>query len=242
MLIVCLNAIEGSVDRARPCLALGTIWRPSSCGRFRHVYINLYEVTVTLPHQKKKNVVRETTNERKRARAQQPNTDKLAGMKNSSTQGHGGIDLTGAPNDQQRPAIADAPTTDAAMIHATASSPVATESYSAGNHSTQEHKESEVKEQSVDTLNASQQQTPEEGGIHQGSKRHKESRNGHYGGEQQAKKQKKRIDLVDPEEDLKNAQYFFDNGKCVRCGKLTLGYKPSLMLFQLIIYVCNVCI
>ncbi|KAF9960692.1 hypothetical protein BGZ72_006262 [Mortierella alpina] len=48
--------------------------------------------------------------------------------------------------------------------------------------------------------------------IHQGSKRHKESKHGHYGGEQQTKKQKKRVDLVKPEDDLKDAQYFFDNG------------------------------
>ncbi|KAG0298635.1 hypothetical protein BGZ96_009709 [Linnemannia gamsii] len=132
-------------------------------------------------------------------------------MEDTSIQGHGGADLTGASNNQQQSTIADAPTTDATMIHATASSPVATESCSRGNHTTQGHKESKVKEQSVDTPNASQQQTQEEGGIHQGSKRHKESKHGHYGGEQQAKKQKKRIDLVDPEEDLKNAQYFFDN-------------------------------
>ncbi|KAF9965754.1 hypothetical protein BGZ70_004172 [Mortierella alpina] len=48
--------------------------------------------------------------------------------------------------------------------------------------------------------------------IHQGSKRHKESKHGHYGGEQQTKKQKKRVDLVKPEDDLKDAQYYFDNG------------------------------
>ncbi|KAF9180178.1 hypothetical protein BGZ51_006405 [Haplosporangium sp. Z 767] len=47
--------------------------------------------------------------------------------------------------------------------------------------------------------------------IHQGSKRHKESKHGHYGGQQQNKKQKKRVDLVKPEDDLKDAQYYYDN-------------------------------
>ncbi|KAI1318991.1 hypothetical protein EDD11_005189 [Mortierella claussenii] len=51
------------------------------------------------------------------------------------------------------------------------------------------------------------------GVIHVGSKRHKESKHGHYGGEQKVKKQKKRLDLISLEDDLKNAHYYFDNGK-----------------------------
>ncbi|KAG0003437.1 hypothetical protein BGZ80_002652 [Entomortierella chlamydospora] len=49
--------------------------------------------------------------------------------------------------------------------------------------------------------------------THHGSKRHKESKKGHYGGEQQAKKQKKRLDLVNLEDDLKNAEFYFENGR-----------------------------
>lgn len=45
-----------------------------------------------------------------------------------------------------------------------------------------------------------------------GSKRPKESKHGHYGNQQQAKKQKKRVDLVDTEDDLKDAEYYYDNG------------------------------
>jgi hypothetical protein len=151
--------------------------------------------------------------------------DKLAGMEATSTQGHGGADLTGASKDQQQPATVDALTADATMTHATAPSHVAAELSSEGNHRTEVHMESDVKEQSIDTPNASLQQTREEGGIHLGSKRHKESKHSHYGGEQPAKKQKKRIDLVDPEEDLKNAQYFFDNSKCIYHGKPDTGMQ-----------------
>ncbi|KAI7832411.1 pseudouridine synthase [Gamsiella multidivaricata] len=50
------------------------------------------------------------------------------------------------------------------------------------------------------------------GTVQRGSKRHKESKHGHYGGEQQAKKQKKRLDLVDIVDDLKSAEYYFENG------------------------------
>ncbi|KAG0051269.1 hypothetical protein BGZ83_003903 [Gryganskiella cystojenkinii] len=50
------------------------------------------------------------------------------------------------------------------------------------------------------------------GVVHIGSKRHKESKHGHYSeGGQQPKKQKKRVDLVKPEDDLKDAEYFFEN-------------------------------
>ncbi|KAG0307088.1 hypothetical protein BGZ98_001083 [Dissophora globulifera] len=45
----------------------------------------------------------------------------------------------------------------------------------------------------------------------QGSKRHKESKHGHYGGAQPVKKQKKRLDLVDTEEDLKIAEFYIEN-------------------------------
>ncbi|OAQ30112.1 hypothetical protein K457DRAFT_18466 [Linnemannia elongata AG-77] len=132
-------------------------------------------------------------------------------MEDASCQGHGGTDLSGAPKDQQPTTAVAASTTNGTVMQAT-SSPVLVES-SGRSDKIEEHKEGEVIEQGGDTPNASTQQTPEEGGIHQGSKRHKESKHGHYGGEQPPKKQKKRIDLVDPEEDLKNAQYFFDNGK-----------------------------
>ncbi|KAF9346299.1 hypothetical protein BGX26_002211 [Mortierella sp. AD094] len=47
--------------------------------------------------------------------------------------------------------------------------------------------------------------------IQHGSKRHNESKQGHYGGEQQAKKQKKRLDLVNLEDDLQNAEFYFEN-------------------------------
>jgi len=54
----------------------------------------------------------------------------------------------------------------------------------------------------------------ETGVVHIGSKRHKESKHGHYAeGGQQPKKQKKRVDLVKPEDDLKDAEYYFENGK-----------------------------
>ncbi|KAG0087728.1 hypothetical protein BGZ93_010764, partial [Podila epicladia] len=49
--------------------------------------------------------------------------------------------------------------------------------------------------------------------VHLGSKRHPESKHGHYVNSQPPKKQKKRVDLVKPEEDLLNAEYYFDNGK-----------------------------
>ncbi|GJJ68127.1 tRNA pseudouridine32 synthase [Entomortierella parvispora] len=52
----------------------------------------------------------------------------------------------------------------------------------------------------------------ETGVVHIGSKRHKESKHGHYAkGGPQPKKQKKRVDLVKPEDDLKDAQYYFEN-------------------------------
>lgn len=137
-------------------------------------------------------------------------------MEDPSPQGHGGADLTGVPKDQQPTTAAAASATNATMVQAT-SSPVVAES-SGGSERTEERNKGEVIEQSGDTLNASEQQIPEGGVIHQGSKRHKESKHGHYGGEQPPKKQKKRIDLVDPEEDLKNAQYFFDNGKLFTHG------------------------
>lgn len=48
--------------------------------------------------------------------------------------------------------------------------------------------------------------------AHHGSKRPKESKHGHYENQQQAKKQRKRLDLVDTEDDLKSAEYYYDNG------------------------------
>ncbi|KAF9980103.1 hypothetical protein BGZ65_005551 [Modicella reniformis] len=44
-----------------------------------------------------------------------------------------------------------------------------------------------------------------------GSKRQKESNHGHYDNQQQTKKQKKRLDLVNTEDDLCNAEYYFEN-------------------------------
>lgn len=66
------------------------------------------------------------------------------------------------------------------------------------------------------TLETPSSETPlvETGVVHIGSKRHKESKHGHYAeGGQQPKKQKKRVDLVKPEDDLKDAEYYFENGK-----------------------------
>ncbi|KAF8937431.1 hypothetical protein BGZ47_009053 [Haplosporangium gracile] len=128
-------------------------------------------------------------------------------MEDTSRQGHGGPDPTGTLKDQQ-PITTDAPSTDATMTQVT-SSPIVAESLQ-GNDKIEGQKIGEAIDLSADTLNTSEQQRPEEGGVHQGSKRHKESKHGHYGGEQPPKKQKKRIDLVDPEEDLKNAQLWRD--------------------------------
>ncbi|KAF9137116.1 hypothetical protein BG015_002842 [Linnemannia schmuckeri] len=130
-------------------------------------------------------------------------------MDDTSRQGHGGADLTGALKDQQLTTV-DVATTDATMTQATSSLVVTEPSQGNDKAEEQKKKKEEVIGQSVDKPNTSEQQAPEEGAIHQGSKRHKESKHDHYGGEQPPKKQKKRIDLVDPEEDLKNAQpYFF---------------------------------
>ncbi|KAG0260382.1 hypothetical protein DFQ27_003574 [Actinomortierella ambigua] len=48
--------------------------------------------------------------------------------------------------------------------------------------------------------------------VHVGSKRHKESKHNHYGGQQLNKKKKYKIDPTENEESLKNAEYFFENG------------------------------
>lgn len=54
---------------------------------------------------------------------------------------------------------------------------------------------------------------PTEAVVHLGSKRHPESKHGHYVNGQPPKKQKKRVDLIKPEDDLLNAEYYFENGK-----------------------------
>ncbi|KAG0339646.1 hypothetical protein BG004_006722 [Podila humilis] len=48
--------------------------------------------------------------------------------------------------------------------------------------------------------------------VHLGSKRHPESKHGDYVNNQPPKKQRRRVDLVKPEDDLLDADYYFDNG------------------------------
>ncbi|KAG0275906.1 hypothetical protein BGZ95_008243 [Linnemannia exigua] len=142
-------------------------------------------------------------------------------MDNTSPREHGAADLTGTVKCQQP--------TDAMSSH-TVSSPALVE-FAEGNNQTKGQQQQQQAEEAIDTPNESELSTLESGGIHLGSKRHKESKHDHYGGEQQAKKQKKRIDLVDPEEDLKNAQYFFDNGKCILVWNLR-KIKPYFFKYQ----------
>ncbi|KAF9912155.1 hypothetical protein EC991_000565 [Linnemannia zychae] len=134
-------------------------------------------------------------------------------MDNTSPQGHGATDPSGIAKDLQP--IDTQPVSDATLTYS-ASEPALVDSGE------------QQRGEATDTINGSEQSTPGSGNIHQGSKRHKESKHGHYGGGQQAKKQKKRIDLVDPEEDLNNANYFFDNGKCVCLRKI----KPYFFKYQ----------
>ncbi|KAF9203686.1 hypothetical protein BGZ49_006154 [Haplosporangium sp. Z 27] len=61
-----------------------------------------------------------------------------------------------------------------------------------------------------------------------GSKKHKESNQNHYGNEQKVKKQKKRLDLVDMEDDLKNVEYYIENGKFLYLRKI----KPYFFKYQ----------
>ncbi|KAK3846957.1 MAG: RNA pseudouridylate synthase domain-containing protein 2-like protein [Linnemannia gamsii] len=123
-------------------------------------------------------------------------------MDSTSPQQHGAADLTGAAKGQQP--------TDAMSIHAVPS-PSLVESAEGNSQTEEQQQQQQQDKEAINTPNKSGQSTPGSGDIHLGSKRHKESKHGHYEGEQQAKKQKKRIDLVDPEEDLKNAEYFIDN-------------------------------
>jgi len=122
-------------------------------------------------------------------------------------QGHGVAEHLKTLNDQQ--------TTDVTPITESTSATVPTSSPSVVETTGEATPIREIgKEASEHPAETPEGQVPA-GGIHQGSKRHKESKHDHYGGEQKAKKQKKRIDLVDPEEDLKNAQYYIDNGKYI---------------------------
>ncbi|KAG0024221.1 hypothetical protein BGZ81_007793 [Podila clonocystis] len=69
------------------------------------------------------------------------------------------------------------------------------------------------KEAASEATTATKEPTQTETVVHLGSKRHPESKHGHYVNSQPPKKQKKRVDLIKPEDDLLNAEYYFDNGK-----------------------------
>lgn len=71
-------------------------------------------------------------------------------------------------------------------------------------------------EASLEATATEEEPTHTESVVHLGSKRHPESKHGHYVNSQPPKKQKKRVDLVKPEDDLLNAEYYFDNGKFQR--------------------------
>ncbi|KAF9019828.1 hypothetical protein BGZ52_003071, partial [Haplosporangium bisporale] len=72
----------------------------------------------------------------------------------------------------------------------------------------------ETTPQSTETTSeATTTPAPTEAVVHLGSKRHPESKHGHYVNSQPPKKQKKRVDLIKPEDDLLNAEYHFENGK-----------------------------
>ncbi|KAG0037165.1 hypothetical protein BGZ82_003010 [Podila clonocystis] len=69
------------------------------------------------------------------------------------------------------------------------------------------------KEATPEATTTTEEPAQTEAVVHLGSKRHPESKHGHYVNSQPPKKQKKRVDLIKPEDDLLNAEYYFDNGK-----------------------------
>ncbi|KAF9929941.1 hypothetical protein FBU30_001100 [Linnemannia zychae] len=117
-------------------------------------------------------------------------------MKDTSLQEHGDNDLTGTSKDQQ---IDGAQSIDVNNTHVITVA-VADNSKDGNERSEQQTAEETTKlpADTSDSKQRHQQQTLGEGGIHQGSKRHKESKHGHYQGEQPAKKQKKHLRKIQP--------------------------------------------
>ncbi|KAF9415517.1 hypothetical protein BGZ94_000073, partial [Podila epigama] len=67
--------------------------------------------------------------------------------------------------------------------------------------------------------------------VHLGSKRHPESKHGHYTNNQPPKKQKKRVDLIKPEDDLLDADYYFENGKWRRLLSMRNTRNPNYQTY-----------
>ncbi|KAF9362804.1 hypothetical protein BGX34_005461 [Mortierella sp. NVP85] len=74
-----------------------------------------------------------------------------------------------------------------------------------------QHEQAAEATQQTEESTVTESATTEAGTSHHGSKRPKESKDGDYNNQQQAKKQKKRLDLVNSEDDLKSAEYYFEN-------------------------------
>ncbi|KAF9968984.1 hypothetical protein BGZ73_008921 [Actinomortierella ambigua] len=71
---------------------------------------------------------------------------------------------------------------------------------------------SDEKAATASPLNLEPVDSSVESNVHTGSKRHKESKHNHYGGQQLNKKKKYKINPTENEESLKNAEYIFENG------------------------------
>ncbi|KAF9332590.1 hypothetical protein BG006_004544 [Podila minutissima] len=87
-------------------------------------------------------------------------------------------------------------------------------------------------EATLEATATEEEPTHTESVVHLGSKRHPESKHGHYVNSQPPKKQKKRVDLVKPEDDLLNAEYYFDNGKSQTTDRSLRKIKPYFFKYQ----------